>query len=274
MARLNSLAVIGGGVMGEAIIKRLVEAGLVEARRVRVAEVVPSRREFLQAAYGVSAVAEPAAAAAGSETLVVAVKPQNLAEALSDLRGRLTADQLLLSIVAGATVSAISLGAAHEAVVRVMPNTPAQIGQGMSVWTAAPAVTEAQKANAKAVLGALGREIYVSAEHYLDMATAVSGSGPAYVFLVLEALTDAGVHIGLPRDMAALLALQTLQGSALYAAETGGHPAHLRNLVTSPGGTTAAALLELETGALRAVFTKAVAAADHRAQELGRAESH
>ncbi|MSQ27693.1 MAG: pyrroline-5-carboxylate reductase [Dehalococcoidia bacterium] len=271
---LNSLAVIGGGVMGEAILKRLIAAGLVEARQVRVAEVVPGRREFLQATYGVSAAAEPAIAAAGAETVVVAVKPQNLAEALSDLKGRLTPDQLLLSIVAGATISAISLGTSHEAVVRVMPNTPAQIGQGMSVWTAAPAVTDAQKANARALLGALGREIYVSAEHYLDMATAVSGSGPAYVFLVLEALIDAGVHIGLPRDMAGLLALQTLQGSAIYAAETGAHPAHLRNLVTSPGGTTAAALLELEAGALRAVFTKAVAAAYHRAQELGRAETH
>lgn len=274
MRRLNSLAIIGGGVMGEAILKRLLESGMVEARHIRVAEVVTGRREYLQATYGVASTAGPAAAAGGAETVVLAVKPQDLPEALSGLKGRLAPGQLLLSIVAGATLSAISAGAAHEAVVRVMPNTPAQIGLGMSVWSASGAVTEAQKADAKAVLGALGREVYVTGEHYLDMATAVSGSGPAYVFLVLEALTDAAVHIGLPREMAELLALQTIQGSAQYAAETGKHPAVLRNMVTSPGGTTAAGLLELESGALRAVFTKAVVAAYQKAQALGRTETH
>lgn len=274
MTESNGIGLIGGGVMGEAILKRLLDLGLVRSDQLRVAEVVAERRAYLEQTYAIACTADPGTAATGMGTVVLAVKPQNLNEALNGLRGDLGPDQLLLSIIAGATLSALTLGSGHEAVVRVMPNTPAQIGQGMSVWTATGAVTPPMRERARAVLGALGREAYVAAEHYLDMATAVSGSGPAYVFLFLEALTDAGVHIGLPRDMAELLATQTLMGSAAYAAGAGQHPAVLRNLVTSPGGTTVEALQELEAGGLRAAMTRAVVAAHRKAQALGRAESH
>jgi pyrroline-5-carboxylate reductase len=157
----------------------------------------------------------------------------------------------------------------HEAIVRAMPNTPAQIGQGMVVWTATEAVDPESRDYVRSVLGALGQELYVDDEKYVDMATAVSGSGPAFVFLVMEALIDAAVHIGIRREMAVPMVIQTMLGSALYAQTTGKHPADLRNMVTSPGGTTAEGLLALEEAGVRAAFTEAVAAAYEKAKRLG-----
>ena len=157
-------------------------------------------------------------------------------------------------------------------VVRLMPNTPAQIGEGVSVWTATPDCTAEQRAQARAMFGALGEEVYVDDEAYLDMATALSGSGPGYVFLFIEALIDAGVRIGLARAVAEKLALQTVKGSALYAQRSGQHLAALRNAVTSPGGTTAAGLHQLERGGLRAAIEDAVAAAYERSRQLGGTE--
>jgi pyrroline-5-carboxylate reductase len=150
-----------------------------------------------------------------------------------------------------------------------MPNMPAQIGEGMTVWTTASEVSERQKDMAQSILAALGEELYVSAEKYIDMATAVSGSGPAYVFLVIEALTDAGVHIGLPRDMAEKMVIQTVLGSARSVKATGKHPAELKNKVTSPGGTTAEGLLQLESGGLRSLLLRAVIAAYEKSKSLG-----
>ena len=150
-----------------------------------------------------------------------------------------------------------------------MPNTPGQIGEGIAVWMATAETTEAQRAQARAIVGALGEEIYVEKEHYLDMATALSGSGPAYVFLFIEALTDAGVRMGFSRPVAEKLALQTVRGSAIYAQETGLHPAVLRNRVTSPGGTTAEALYQLEKGGFRALISQAVWAAYQKSKLLG-----
>lgn len=155
------------------------------------------------------------------------------------------------------------------AVVRVMPNTPAQIGQGASLWTATPETSEAQRAQAGELVAALGVGVYSDTEGHVDMATALSGSGPAYLFLFIEALTDAGVQMGLARDVSATLASQTVLGSAVYAQESGEHPAILRNRVTSPGGTTAAALHELERGGFRALIAQAVIAAYQRALDLG-----
>jgi pyrroline-5-carboxylate reductase len=150
-----------------------------------------------------------------------------------------------------------------------MPNTPAQIGEGMTVWTATSDVTTSGRAGARDIFAALGREAYVPEEKYLDMATAVSGSGPAYVFLFIEALIDAGVHIGLPRDLASTMAMQTVLGSTRYALETGRHPAELRNQVTSPGGTTVEALRALEAGGLRAAVLDAVIGAYEKSRALG-----
>lgn len=269
---MDTLAIIGGGVMGEAILKRLVELGIASAKTVTVAEPLQARREYLSPHYQITCTASNLEAVQGADTIVLAVKPQTLEQVFADLRGRLKPQQLVISIIAGATLTSLTRGLGHETVIRVMPNTPAQIGQGMSVWTTAPGVTDEQQRTARQVLSALGDEVYVSEERYLDMATAVSGSGPAYVFLVLEALADAGVHIGLSREMAERLALQTILGSALYAKESGKHPAILRNMVTSPGGTTTEALLQMEDGALRSIFIRAVEAAYQKSLALGKKE--
>ena len=208
-------------------------------------------------------------AAEGGDVVVLAVKPQNLAEVLSELRGTLRSTQVALSIVAGAPMSAIMEGLDHPLVVRAMPNTPAQIGEGMTLWTSSPGLDGQKLQAAEAVLGIMGLNIHVNNEKYLDMATAVSASGPAYVFLFIESLIDAGVYLGLPRELAQTLALQTVLGSAKLAKESGKHPAELRDMVTSPGGTTAEALLALEQGGFRATIRNAVIAAYEKSLELG-----
>ena len=163
-------------------------------------------------------------------------------------------------------------GAAHASVVRAMPNTPAQIGMGITVWTATDEVSAVHKEQAQAILGSLGEEIFVEHESYLDMATALSGSGPGYVFMMMEALIDAGVHLCFSRHIARQLVFQTMRGSFEYAERSGKHPAELRNQVTSPGGTTAAALYHMEKGGLRTVISRGIWAAYQRSVELGQGE--
>jgi pyrroline-5-carboxylate reductase len=165
-------------------------------------------------------------------------------------------------------------GLAHAAVVRAMPNTPAQIGQGITVWTATPEVSSLQKQQAQAILGSLGDEIFFGEEEYLDMATALSGTGPAYVFMFMEAMIDAGVHMGFSRRVATQLVFQTMRGSIEYAAYSGKHVAELRNQVTSPGGTTAEALYHMEKGGLRTVLSRGIFAAYQRSIALGRGKKH
>jgi pyrroline-5-carboxylate reductase len=188
------------------------------------------------------------------------------------IRGHLRRQDLLLSILAGTPIRKLADGVAHAAVVRAMPNTPAQIGEGMTVWTSTPEVTDEQRAQAQAILGAFGQELYVNDESYLDMATALSGTGPAYIFIFMEALIDAGVHLGFSRRVSEQLVFQTMRGSLDYAAQSGKHVAELRNQVTSPGGTTAAALYHLEKGGLRTVISRAIWAAYQRSIELGQGE--
>lgn len=266
---LGSIAFIGGGVMGEAILKALLDKGLTEPAHIAVAEPLQARREALRQTYKVETHEAAHEAAPGAQTVVLAIKPQNLPEVMADLKGGLDKDQLVLSIIAGATLKTMAEGLQHKTLIRVMPNTPAQIGEGISVWTATPAVTAQQKSTARTLLQALGQEVQVEQEHYLDMATALSGSGPAYVFLFIEALIDAGVHIGMPREMAERLALQTVLGSARFAQASGQHPAQLRNMVTSPGGTTTEGLLRLEEGGIRAAIMRAVQAAYEKSTRLG-----
>ena len=177
--------------------------------------------------------------------------------------------QLVLSVIAGATTAALTGTLGHDQVIRAMPNTPARLGKGMTVWYATPETTAEQRAQAAALLGALGAQLEVDDEKFVAMATAVSGTGPTYVFLVMEALIDAAVHLGFPRHVAHDLVIETLEGSTLFAKQSGMHPAELRNMVTSPGGTSAAALHELESGRLRTVLSEAVWAAYRRTVELG-----
>jgi len=255
--------------MAEAMIGGILSNGVAVAEDVSVGEPLESRRNSLNDQYGVYATGSNQDAAAKGTIVVLSVKPQNLPETMQELKGSLCTSQTVLSIVAGARMSAIQSGLGHPSIIRVMPNTPAQIGQGMSLWTCSPEVDDATRSLARSILDTMGQEIYVSSEHYLDMATALSASGPAYVFTFIEALIDAGVYLGLPRDMSRTLALQTVLGSTLLVKETGKHPAVLRDMVTSPGGTTVEALLALEEGGFRAAIVNAVTAAYEKSVELG-----
>jgi pyrroline-5-carboxylate reductase len=264
-----NIAFIGGGNMGEAMLAAVLEEGLVRPEAISVSDVSQERRKALAKKYGVAATTSNLEAISAKEMIVLAVKPQNLAEVTAELGGKLKAGQVVLSIVAGARIDTLSKGLKHQAVARAMPNTPAQISQGMSVWTATPEVNEEEKGLVAAILGAMGVEIYVDDEKYIDMATAVSGSGPAYFFLMIEALVEAAAAIGLPRDMAQQLAVQTMLGSAQLIERSGVAPAELRRRVTSPGGTTARAIEQFEKGQFAALVKRAVQAAYDRARELG-----
>lgn len=263
------IAFVGGGAMAEAFIGGLLVKGLAVPQRIVAADPVAERRQHL-GSLGIETAASNREAVRGAGVVVLAVKPQVAGRVLEDLAAaELAPDALLITFIAGVRIATLRSDLGERPVVRLMPNTPAQIGEGISVWTATPDCTEAQRAVARSMIGALGEEVYVDDEGYLDMATALSGSGPGYVFLFIEALIDAGVRIGLARGVAEKLVLQTVKGSALYAQRSGQHAATLRNAVTSPGGTTAEGLYQLERGGLRAAVEDAVAAAYQRARQLG-----
>ena len=263
------VAFIGVGVMGEAMIAALLRQRTTSPGKVYAYDIDQVRLTAIEKKYKVNCTSDIAKAVGNCDVVVLSIKPQVLAKVMNNLKGALKEGQLVLSIVAGASIETISKGLKHDPVIRVMPNTPAQVGQGMSVWTATSAVSQVQKEMAQIILGAMGKEIYLQDEKYIDMATAISGSGPAYIFLIMEALTDAAVHIGLPRKLAEELVTQTVLGSAYMSRETGKHPAELKNMVTSPGGTTAEGLLCLEEGGVRAILAQAVIAAYEKAQLLG-----
>jgi pyrroline-5-carboxylate reductase len=267
--RQRTIATVGSGVMAEAMIAGLLRGQLVEPGRVVASHPRPERREHLAREYGIRTVTDNAEAVADADVVLLAVKPQMLARVGREIRPRLRRGQLVLSVIAGATTTAIGGVLGHDQIVRSMPNTPARLGRGMTVWYATPQTTEDQRAQARALLRALGVELEVDDEKMVAMATAVSGTGPTYVFLVMEALIDAAVHLGFPRHVAHDLVIETLEGSTLFAKQSGMHPAELRNMVTSPGGTSAAALHELESGRLRTVLSEAVWAAYRRTVELG-----
>lgn len=264
------ISVIGPGAMGEAIVGGLLHQQLVAPDQILVSHPREERRRQLAARYGVQTSHDNVAAALWGRVVIFAVKPQQLTRLLDSLRGTMREDDLVISVVAGMPIARFVQALDHGAVVRSMPNTPAIIGEGMTVWTAAPVVNAQQRDWAQQVLGTLGRELYVDSEGYLDMSTAINGTGPAYVFLMMEAMIDAGVHLGLSRRIAEELVVQTMLGSVRYAQQSGAHPAQLRNAVTSPGGTTAAALSELERGGMRTVLADAIWAAYRRSTELGK----
>ncbi len=263
------VAFIGGGIMGEAMVKSLLAKGVVTNADVVVSDIAQERRKALKEKYSVRITDDNRAAVVDVDVVVLAVKPQELSGVLDQIRGSLSG-QLVLSIVAGVSLDSLRRGLDYGRLVRAMPNMPAQIGEGVTVWTATSEVTSRQRGMAKSILGAMGEEVYVDSEKYVDMATALSGSGPAYVFLVIEALVDAGVHIGLPRQLSERLVTRTVLGSAQAVELTGKHPAELRNMVTSPGGTTAEGLLQLEKGGIRSLLSQAVIAAYEKAKSLGR----
>jgi pyrroline-5-carboxylate reductase len=265
----STIATVGSGVMAEAMIAGILRGGLVGPDQIVASHNRPERREHLSRTYGVRTVTGNVEAVEGADVILFAIKPQMLGRVGHEIGPHLRRGQLVLSVLAGATCAALTGILGHDQVVRSMPNTPARLGKGMTVWYATPECTPEQRAQAAALLGALGHELEVDDEKMVAMATAVSGTGPTYVFLVMEALIDAAVHLGFPRHIAHDLVIETLEGSTVFAKQSGMHPAELRNMVTSPGGTSAAALHELESGRLRTVLSEAVWAAYRRTVELG-----
>jgi len=266
---LGSIAFIGGGVMGEAMIQGLLRHETVAPDAIIASEPNEKRRRSIEQRYPIRTTADNRKAAQQGDVVVFSIKPQILSRVLPELKGVLRADQLVVSIIAGGRIATLAEGLDHQAIVRAMPNTPAQIGQGLTVWTATADASDAQREQARLVFQSLGKEIQVDDEKYLDMATAVSGTGPTYTFLVLEALIDAAVHLGFARDVAHDIVVETMLGSVLYAQQSAKHPAELRNMVTSPGGTSAEAIYQMEKGSLRTVLSKAVWAAYKKSCLLG-----
>jgi pyrroline-5-carboxylate reductase len=256
--------------MGEAMIRGLLTKNSIAPDKIIASDPWQPRLEQLKAQYNIQTTKDNREAAEAGQIIVLSIKPQSVPLVLPEIRGHLRSRDLLLSIIAGVPIRKLADGTAHAAVVRSMPNTPAQIGQGITVWTATREVTDEHKEQAREILGSLGKEIFVDEEEYLDMATALSGSGPGYIFLFMEALIDAGVHMGFSRRVSEELVFQTILGSVEYAAQSGKHVAELRNQVTSPGGTTAAALYHMEKGGLRTVISRGIWAAYQRSIELGR----
>ena len=265
----STIATVGSGVMAEAMIAGLLRGKLVDPQQVVASHPRAERREHLEREYGIRTVTSNVEAVQGADVILLAIKPQMLSKVGHEIGPQLGRGQMVLSVLAGATTKALTGLLGHDQVVRSMPNTPARLGKGVTVWYATPETTDDQRAQAAALLSALGLQLEVDDEKMVAMATAVSGTGPTYVFLVMEALIDAAVHLGFPRHIAHDLVIETLEGSTLFARQSGMHPAELRNMVTSPGGTSAAALHELESGRLRTVLSEAVWAAYRRTVELG-----
>ena len=263
------IAFIGGGVMAEAMLGGLLEARLATPGKIAVGEPQEARRSYLTERYGMKATSDNLEASEAADLIVLSVKPSNLAAVMNELSRGLDTGQVVLSIVAGARMETLTKGLKHEAVIRVMPNTPAQIGAGMTVWTASPEVPGDKITASREILRTLGEELYLPDEKLMDAATALSASGPAYLFLFIEVMIDAGVYLGMPRDMAQKLVLETVLGSARLARESGRHPAELKNMVTSPGGGTAEALLAFEQGGFRGTVLEAVAAAYDKYRSMG-----
>ncbi len=265
----RTIATVGSGVMAEAMIAGLLRGELVTPDQIVASHPRPERRDQLRSEYGIRVVAANVDAVEAADIVVLCIKPQMLVRVGREIGPRLRKGQVVLSVLAGATTRALTATLGHDQVIRAMPNTPARLGKGVTVWYATPNTTDEQRQQAAYLLGALGVQIEVDDEKMVAMATAVSGTGPTYVFLVMEALIDAAVHLGFPRHVAHDLVIETLEGSTLFAKQSAMHPAELRNMVTSPGGTSAAALHELESGRLRTVLSEAVWAAFRRTVELG-----
>ena len=267
----TKIAFVGPGVMAEAMIAGLINQRVVPSESIVASGPSTARVDELGERHAIRTETDNSSATKDADVVVLAVKPQRLDHVLIDLRGSVKSSALVVSIVAGATIEKISNGLDHQVVVRSMPNTPAQIGEGITVWTAAEAVSDSQKETAREILTAFGDEVFLDEERFLDMATALSGTGPAYVFLFMEAMVDAGVHLGFSRRVAEILVSKTVRGSVDFYSRPDDplHLARLRNQVTSPGGTSAAALYYLEKAGFRTAISRAIWAAYERSRELG-----
>lgn len=265
----TKIAFIGGGMMGEAMIKGVLGKELATASQITVTDIAQTRLQVLQERYGIHTSTNNSEAAHQADIVVLSIKPQTLSDVGKELHGILSSEAMVLSIMAGVRLGTIRNSLFHDRVVRAMPNTPGAIGMGVTVWMATEDVSSEQQEQAKAILSALGEQISVHKEDYLDMATGLGGSLPGFVFLLMEAMIDAGVQMGFTRNDASKIVQRSVEGSAALMRTTGQHPAELRNQVTSPGGTTAAGLYELEKDAVRASLGRAIFAAYERSRQLG-----
>jgi len=265
----TKICFIGAGAMATAIIAGLCKQKLVKPENITASDPYPTQLQKLAEHYQINITADNLTALENKEVLILAIKPQMLTKVGHELQGHIPTESLVISILGGIPLAKLTCQLQHERVVRVMPNTPAQVGKGMSVWMGTDAISDQQRQQTKSILAALGEEVLVEKEDYLDMATAISGSGPAYIFMLMEAMIDAGVHLGFSRQMAQQLVYQTIEGSVAFARDSQRHPAELRNMVTSPGGTTAEAIYELDKGGFRTVISKAILAAYKKSKFLG-----
>jgi len=267
------IAIIGYGVMGKAIASSLISTGKVKAKELIIVEPNPERLEALSTEFGTNGYADSAQVVGKADIVILAVKPQGLNHVAQSIKGNIRPDALVLSILAGVSLATLIDKLGVQQVIRAMPNTASQIGMGITVWVKTPQVNEEKKQIATEIIQMMGEEVFVEDEGYLDMATALSGSGPAYVFLFMESMIDAGVHMGFPRRIAEKLVVQTVRGSAEYFLRNHEHPARLRNDVTSPGGTSAEALYYLEKAGFRTAISRAIWAAYERSIELGKGKN-
>ncbi|MBC7792298.1 MAG: pyrroline-5-carboxylate reductase [Clostridia bacterium] len=267
------LALLGAGNMGEALLRGLIKAKLLPASDIVVTAPRLERRDELAKNYGVTAIADNVAAVTGADVILFGVKPQILDRVLVQVASAIAEGTLVISVAAGVTIEAIEarLGKGPR-IIRAMPNTPAIIGLGATALAMGPNASADDETRARTIFEAVGY-VTVVEEYLLDAVTGLSGSGPAYVFMIIEALSDAGVKVGLPRRQAQALAAQTVLGSAKLLLETGLHPGVLKDQVTSPGGTAIVGLHTLEQGGLRTTLINAVVAATHRSIELGKPKS-
>jgi pyrroline-5-carboxylate reductase len=259
---------IGGGVMGEALLSRIIAQQVFPAPEILVSEPNADRRDYLAQTYGIQVTADNAQVMTATQAILLAIKPQIFAKVVAHLPLDQPSETIVLSILAGTTLAQLEAAFAHQPVVRVMPNTPAQVGAGISAIAPGTRATAAHLATATRILATVGSVVEVP-ESMLDAVTGLSGSGPGYIALVIEALADGGVVAGLPRAIAMQLAIQTVLGTAQLLQTTGMHPGQLKDQVTSPGGTTIAGVAELEKRGLRSALIEAVRAAADRSAALG-----
>jgi len=268
--KAKKIVIIGGGKMGEVIAAGILKAGLAQPGSVTVSDIVPDRLAYLKGRYAVGTAQDNRKAARDADIVILAVKPQGIGEVLEELAPVIDRKKLVVSIAAGIPIRFIAERLKKGIpIVRVMPNTPALVGEGAAALAAGEAASGADLAVARGIFDALGVTVVVK-EDLMDTVTGLSGSGPAYGFIIIDALSDGGVLMGLPRDVATKLAAQTLLGAAKLYLDSLKHPGELRDMVTSPGGTTIAGIRALEKHGLRSALIQAVEAATLRSQELGR----
>jgi pyrroline-5-carboxylate reductase len=259
---------IGSGKMATALVKGMIRAGIAPVESICASDPLANARNLLESETGITVFDSSPPVVERSQVLILAVKPQSMRQVLEQLRPLLTAEHLVVSIAAGITIAAIVDGlGSNVRVIRVMPNTPALVGQGASAFALGPGCQPEDEAVVRTFLNSVGHAVCLS-ESLLDAVTGLSGSGPAFVYVMIEALSDGGVRVGLPRDVATLLAAQTVLGAAKMVLETGLHPGVLKDQVASPGGTTIAGLHALERGCVRGALIDAVEAAARRSSEL------